>query len=134
VQPGDVRRGKTRRQQGLVERGAHQQLQRVDVARDLAVEARGVRTRGFDDGARLREIEARDRAQLVALLRERERGLVRLERCLRQAQQLAVGGEREPRVGDLGDEAQLRRAPRLLGGEEFAQRRLRQVAHAAEEV
>ena len=49
-------------------------------------------------------------------------------------QQLAVGRKRERRVGDLGHQRQLRRAPCLLGGEVLVQRCVREAAHAPEEI
>ena len=50
------------------------------------------------------------------------------------SQQLVVGEQREPAVGHRGDQADLRRLARFLGGQVLRQRRVLQAGDAAEEV
>ena len=104
------------------------------VARDLALEPLDVGARGGDLGAHLLDLERGGRAQLVAPAGQLQRLFVGAQRLLRQPQLLLVGGQRQPGVGDLGHQRQLRRTLRLLRRQVLLQRRLAEVAHAAEQV
>ena len=122
------------RQQRSVQPRAGQEVERVAVTRDLALEAFDVGTCGRDLGAHLLDLERGGRAQLVALAGQLQRLFVGAQRLLRQPQLLLVGGQGQPGVGDLGHQRQLRRTLRFFRRQVLLQRRLAEVAHAAEQV
>ena len=60
--------------------------------------------------------------------------MLALARLVGQRQQLAIGDQREPGVGDFGHQQQLRRGAVFLDGEVLLERGIAQAAHPAEQV
>ena len=111
AETADARRervGQKRRLQALPD----QQVQGIRVLCDLAGKARHIRACGFDDGTGLVQHQRRRRAKLLAFLGQAQRLLVAVQRGFGNAQQLAVGTETQPAVGDLGNQRQLHAALR----------------------
>jgi len=118
----------------IPDRRPHQQVQRVLVLCDLPDIGRAVGPRRLHSGARLRHVELSAdtpveaaRGQVVGLL-------LSPQRILRQLQQFLVRQQRQIGVGNLGDQRNLGRDPRLIGREEAFQRRLLKASDPAEQV
>ena len=80
------------------------------------------------------QIQRRRNATIEAHLDQFERFALAIEGVLRDLEQLLVGQEREIRVGDFRNDADLRAAPRLYVAQVLLQPGMVQAAYAPEQV
>src|SRR5690606_36743515 len=84
--------------------------------------------------ARLTQLQRRGHADVKAALSQAEAFLVGLERIAGDLQQRLIGLQRQPGVGDAGDQTDLRAALGGLAGEELVQRLVTQAAQTTEQI
>ncbi|MDT4853780.1 hypothetical protein FQZ97_880580 [compost metagenome] len=121
--------GQIRRQAAAQEQG-----EAVAVLRDQALVLRQLDPGAFDRGARLAQVERRRHADLAAAQGQLVALLVGAEGVFGQLQQGLIGLPGQVGIGDTGDQADLRGAPRLFAGQVDFQRLLAEAAHATEQV
>lgn len=92
------------------------------------------RARGCHQHLGRAQLDRVARAGRITALRERGHALARIQRALRQRKLLVQRALRHIRAGHVGDHADAYRALRVGRREIFGERRVRQAAHATEQV
>ena len=115
-------------------RRADHQVQGVFVLGHQGGEAGDIHPCRIHAGLGLVEIEGGGDAGLEAALDKLVGGLLARQGILGELQPLTVGGQGQVGAGNLGNQADLHAAPRLLGGQELLQRLVLEAPHPAEQV
>ncbi len=111
-----------------------QQRQRIAVLRYQASVLLDVHPRTVDGAARLTQLQRRSDPDVETALGQTKTLFIGLERIASDLQQSLIGLQRQPGIGDTGDQTDLGAALCGLAGEELFQRLVAQTAQTTEQV
>ena len=106
-------------------------MQRIAVTCHLGLVVGNIAARGLQRGLVLRQHQPIGSAQRMHALGQLVAAIARRQRVAGQLQALLVGRQRQPSIGDVGNQAQLHHAAAFLSLQILLQCRLTQIAHAA---